>query len=397
MVPIDQLVENPKNANIHSEEQIQRLAKIIDFQGFRVPLTVSNRSGFVMAGHGRIEAAKVLGMAELPVIFQDFDNEAQEYAYLVSDNEIARWAKLDVDKFGLDIQDFEIDIELLGIEDYEAVEIEVLEPQCDEDDVPELKEDPVTKRGDVWLLGDHRLLCGDSTMIDDVEKLMNGEKADMVFTDPPYGMNLDADYSTMPEATSGTKPKKWDNIKGDHDDFSSELINTIFANFDYCEDIFICGADYFCEVFPDKNTGSWIVWDKRVTENFDRMIGSAFELIWSKKKRKREIARINNTLYSGETDAKNKVHPTQKPLKLYDWIFERASGHKFVADLFLGSGSTLIACEKTNRKCYGMELDPMYVDVIINRWQNYTGKKAVLESNNKTYEELKNGKEKKQS
>ena len=284
MVPIDQLVENPKNANIHSEEQIQRLAKIIDFQGFRVPLTVSNRSGFVMAGHGRIEAAKRLGMAELPVIFQDFDNEAQEYAYLVSDNEIARWAKLDVDKFGLDIQDFEIDIELLGIEDYEAVEIEVLEPQCDEDDVPELKEDPVTKRGDVWLLGDHRLLCGDSTMIDDVEKLMNGEKADMVFTDPPYGMNLDADYSTMPEATSGTKPKKWDNIKGDHDDFSSELINTIFANFDYCEDIFICGADYFCEVFPDKNTGSWIVWDKRVTENFDRMIGSAFELIWSKKK-----------------------------------------------------------------------------------------------------------------
>ncbi len=190
MVPIDQLVENPKNANIHSEEQIQRLAKIIDFQGFRVPLTVSNRSGFVMAGHGRIEAAKRLGMAELPVIFQDFDNEAQEYAYLVSDNEIARWAKLDVDKFGLDIQDFEIDIELLGIENYEPLEVEALEPQCDEDDVPELKEDPVTKRGDVWLLGDHRLLCGDSTMIDDVEKLMDGEKADMVFTDPPYNQHM---------------------------------------------------------------------------------------------------------------------------------------------------------------------------------------------------------------
>ena len=393
LVSVNSLIPHPKNMHNHPDEQIERLCKIIEYQGFRTPVTVQRGTNLIVCGHGRLMAAKKLGYSEVPVTYQEFESEEQLYAHMVADNAIGKdtWATLDLSQINSEIENLgpDLNIDLLGIKDFVIEPAEKFEAQSDEDEVPEVK-DPITKRGDVWILGEHRVMCGDSTMIDDVEKLMNGEKADMVFTDPPYGMKLDADYSKMPTSPSGAKPIKHRNIKGDHEDFSSDLINTIFACFDYCEDIFICGADYFCEVFPDKNDGSWIVWDKRVTENFDKMIGSAFELIWSKKKRKREIARINNTLYSGEADAKNKVHPTQKPLKLYDWIFERATAHKFVADLYLGSGSTLIACEKTNRKCYGMELDEHYCDVIINRWQNYTGKEAVLESNGKKYNDLKN-------
>lgn len=387
MVDINSIIPNPKNANRHSIEQIKRLEKLIEYQGFRNPLIVSKRTGFLIVGHGRLEAATNLGLTELPVIVQDFKDEAQEYAYLISDNEIARWAELDKHLVYEELKNLDLDdIELLGLEDFEIPDIDVLDPQTDEDEVPEV-ETPITVRGDVWLLGKHRLMCGDSTMIDDVEKLMNGEKADMVFTDPPYGMFLDTDYSKMP-STKKEGNKKYDAIEGDNEDFSEDLINTIFT-FDYCKDIFIWGADYFAELLPDKNSGSWVVWDKRVTENFDKMIGAAFELCWSKNKHKREIARFNNTLFSGESDAKNKVHPTQKPIKLVEWFFDKwCKDYKLCVDLYLGSGTTLIACESTNKICYGSELSEKYCDVIINRWQNYTGKQATLESTNQTYEEL---------
>ena len=128
------------------------------------------------------------------------------------------------------------------------------------------------------------------------------------------------------------------------------------------------GADYYADKLP--KGGSWYVWDKRVDEKFDRMIGSGFELAWSKMKHKREIARFNNTLFSGESEAKDKVHPTQKPTKMIAWFFERVKGNN-VIDLFLGSGSTLIACEQTDRTCYGMELDEKYLDVIRKRWAKY--------------------------
>mgnify|MGYP003473676611 FL=1 len=204
-------------------------------------------------------------------------------------------------------------------------------------------------------------------MIDQVEKLMNGEKADMVFTDPPYGMELDTDYSKMP-STKKEGNKNYDKIKGDNDDFSSELINTIFSCFNDCKEVFIWGADYFAELLPNKNKGSWMVWDKRVDENFDKMIGSAFELCWSKSKHQRKIARINNTLFSGEQDAKNKVHPTQKPIKLVTFFFDNwGKKNDLVADLYLGSGSTMVASNQLKRKCYGMELDPKYCDVIVRR------------------------------
>ena len=390
LVDIHKLVPHPQNPNKHPDNQIERLAKIIDYQGQRSPVVVCKETGFIVVGHGRTEAMKKLGWDKVAVNYQTFKDEAQRYAHMTADNAIAEWAALDLAQINADMLDLgpELDLELLGIEDFVLEPIEKLDPGLvDEDDVPEVN-DPITKRGDVWLLGDHRVMCGDSTMIDDVEKLMNGEKADMVFTDPPYGMHLDTDYSKMP-STKLEGNKKYNKIAGDNDDFNDDLINTIFL-FNYVKEMFIFGSDYFAELLLNKNNGSWIVWDKRVTENFDKMIGSAFELCWSKNKHKREIARFNNTLFSGEAEAREKVHPTQKPTKLIEWFFEKwCKDLNKCVDLYLGSGSTLIACQKTNRKCFGMELDEHYCDVIVNRWQNYTGKKAVLESNGKTYDELK--------
>ncbi len=219
-------------------------------------------------------------------------------------------------------------------------------------------------------------MCGDSTDTEFIDKLMNGDKADMVFTDPPYGMNLDTDFSDMPSAP-GTTSKKYKSITGDNKDYDpSHVLNS----FDYCEELFLWGADYYAERIQNKNEGSWIVWDKRKEGGTDKLFGSSFELCWSKTKHKRDIARIMWAGYfgMGADDTKKRIHPTQKPAILAEWFFEKWGVNKtLIVDLFLGSGSTLIACEKTERKCYGMEIDPHYCSVVIERWQNYTGKKAV--------------------
>ena len=396
MVSVSELTPHPKNMNSHPEDQINRLCKLIEYQGFRNPLVVQKGTNLIVAGHGRLEAAKKLGIVEVPVTYQEFESEAQLYAYMVSDNAIASWSDLDISAIDLEVKDLDLDIDLLGIKDFELTDIEELDPQTDEDEVPEVKEEPITKRGDVWLLGNHRVMCGDSTMIDDVEKLMNGEKADMVFTDPPYGMFLDTNYDKMFSNDKNHKKTgdRFEVVKGDHADFDPDFINNIFGLFGYCKEMFLWGADYYSEHLVDKNRGSWVCWDKRCTENMDKVMGNTFELCWSKAKHKRVVARVMWSGHHGmaKDDTKKRVHPTQKPVELIEWFFKQYPIDDAVktVDLFLGSGSTLIACEKTNRKCYGMELDEHYCDVIINRWQNYTGKKATLESNDKTYDELKN-------
>ena len=259
---------------------------------------------------------------------------------------------------------------------------EFFEPEeglTDDDEIPEDVE-ARCKLGDLWQLGDHRLMCGDSTQTNDIDNLMNGEKADMVFTDPPYGMHLNADYSSMDSRFKGsTGGNKYKRVKGDNEDFISDLITTPLEYFSYCDELFFWGADYYAELLPERNAGSWIVWDKRLEESSDKMYGSTFELCWSKARHKRLIARIKWAGIFGmeNEDSKKRLHPTQKPITLVEWFF----GHwikekKNIVDLFLGSGSTLIACEKLKRKCFGMELDPHYCDVIIQRWEDFTGKKA---------------------
>ena len=257
-------------------------------------------------------------------------------------------------------------------------EIEEEKKEVVEDEVPEEVETRC-KLGDIWQLGSHRLMCGDSTKVDDVEKLMNGEKADMVFTDMPYGMNLDTDYSKMNGNEGAGKKYK----QGKVDNFTPEMVSNLFACFNYVKEMFLFGADYFAELLPNKNDGSWIVWDKRENEEtnatVDKRFGSMFELCWSKNKHKREIIRF---MWAGMMKQKDydekRYHPTQKPAKLVAKFIQKYGDKlNLIVDLFGGSGSTLIACEQLNRKCYTMELDEHYCDVIITRWENLTGKKAV--------------------
>jgi DNA modification methylase len=382
MVDVNNLRPYEKNRNSHSAEQIERLAKLLRYQGIRAPIVVARRTlskeaNTIAKGHGTLEAIKLNGWDKAPVVYQDFEDEDQLYAFVQSDNAIAAWSELDLSLINMDLPELgPFDIELLGLKDFVVEPADKYADQ-DADAIPE-KVDAITKPGDLWILGEHRLLCGDSTVKENVERLMAGEKADMVFTDPPYGMNLDTDYSKM--GGTGLKHAK---VIGDNADFKPELITSIF-NIE-SKETFIFGADYFAQLLPNRNEGSWVVWDKRSKGDdmvgiTDGQFGSDFELCWSKNKHKRELARVLRPTgyYAARTDDRA-CHPTQKPIALAEWFFERwGEETALVVDPYLGSGSTLIACEKTNRKCYGMEIDPHYCDVIVKRFETFSGKKVEL-------------------
>jgi len=239
------------------------------------------------------------------------------------------------------------------------------------DEAEELRATWNVEPGQVWILGNHRLVCGDSSDPQILGIALDGNQPNIIITDPPYGMNLDTDYSKLPS----TKPegnKTYDSIIGDDRPFNYD--DVILR----CDEEFWFGADYYCKTLP--NDGSWLVWDKRVEEKFDAMIGSAFELIWSKNKHKREIIRHNNTLFSGEAEAKNKLHPTQKPTKVIEWIINKYSIRgNLIADLYSGTGTSIIACENLDRKCVAIEINPKYVAVTLERWLDATGIEPRLE------------------
>ena len=378
MVDPSDLIPNPKNNNRHPIEQVERLKKIIHRQGFRVPIEVSNRSGFIVCGHLRHEIAMQLKMDKVPVIYQDFESEAIEYAHLTAENEIARWAELDKQAVYEDLKSIELDdIELLGIEDFEIPDVEVLDPQTDEDEVPEV-EHPITRRGDIWLLGNHRLMCGDSTMIDDVEKLMNGEKADMVFTDIPYSISQES--NGLRNIDFGDWDKGVENIW--QDCFYPDLADSFY---------YFCGDEQLSGILKlfkkHKLMTRNFVWHKTnpTPMNGDKLWQPSQELCaYGKKSGAIFNEKCKHSFWEGSPDS-DRVHPCQKPVALIDKCI-LASSNNSVIDFFGGSGSTLISSEKNNRKAFLMELDEKYCDVIINRWQNYTGKKAILESTGEDYE-----------
>ena len=397
------LIPYARNSRTHSDEQITQIAASIKEFGFLNPVIVDGENG-IIAGHGRVMAAKKLGMTELPVVEASHLTDAQRRAYIIADNKLALNAGWDDEMLRVEFAELEeagFDLDLTGfsLDEIGALQIEEIPPGLtDEDAVPETPVTPVTAEGDVWLLGRHRLMCGDSTSIDAVEKLMDGQKADMVFTDPPYGMFLDTDYSSMQgkggKGLAGKSGNKYDAVIGDNNDFSPDLISSVFASFSYCKEIFMWGADYYAEHLSDKNDGSWVVWDKRGDESADKMFGSTFELCWSKAKHKRMMARVKwaGVFGTEKEHDKKRCHPTQKPVALITWFFDYFSliDKVIVADMFGGSGSTLLASEKAGKNCRMMELDPKYCDVIIKRWQDFTGKQATLEATGETFEELTN-------
>lgn len=385
MIKLSTLKPNPKNPRKISKENLQKLCKSIkDFERMlELRPIIIDENNIVLGGNQRLTALLKLGYKEIPenwVKKTKSLTKEEKRRFIISDNiEYGEWDEdiLKSDDWNdFELKDFnlDIDLEMNWGDDEDEVE---------EDECPALKKESIVKMGDIWLLGKHRLKCGDSTIVSSIDDLMNKEKADVVFSDPPYGMFLDADYSSMKKIGKGNKYK---NVKGDHNDFSYELINTVFSNFDYCKEIFLWGADYYSEVIPDRNKGSWIVWDKMqngegVNDDYDKMFGSNFELCWSKTRHKRALARV---LWKGifglndkTEDSKKRVHPTQKPIKLCNWFLEKFSKKEnIIVDLFGGSGSTLIACEQLNRRCYMMELDELYCQVIIDRYINFKQNKG---------------------
>ncbi len=371
-----ELKQHPKNRNKHSEDQIDRLIKILEYQGWRYPIKVSERSGFITSGHGRLMAAIKMNLSEVPVSLQDYDSDEQEYADVQSDNAIALWSELDLSGINLDLGELgpDFDIDLLGIKNFT---LDVSEKgQCDEDEVPEVVE-PITRLGDRYALGDHRLLCGDSTDILQVERLMDGEKADMVCADPPYGhlkiFNKDGQVGgDNKKGRVAGSPKKYHIYKNEGTFKIRPLLDSLKK---HSEKLIIWGGNYFADELPI--TTGWLCWDK----SFDKGTSwfSDFELAWTNLG---IPARIFKHTWQGmvrEGEKIERVHPTQKPIELYAWILNSWTKQEdSILEPFGGSGSTLIACEKTNRKCFMMELDPHYCDVIVSRWEKYTGKKAEL-------------------
>lgn len=225
---------------------------------------------------------------------------------------------------------------------------------------------------------------------------MDGAKANMVYTDPPYGMGLNTDWSGAKSklkfyTEKGCKGQgnTYEKVKGDNEDFDPALVSAIFASFDYCKEIFIWGADYYPELLKGYKQGNFIVWDKRSNDDTledyvkqsDKMYGSQFEICWSKTKHRKEIARVKWAgIFGTETEFdKSRCHPTQKPTRLAQWFLQKYSEvGDAIADIYGGSGSTLLACESLGRRCFMCELDEHYCDVILQRWENFTDEKAVL-------------------
>jgi DNA modification methylase len=370
-----------------NDHAVDKVAAAIREFGFRVPICAKS-DGTVVDGHLRLKAAKKLGLTEVPVILADDMSEAQIKAFRLSVNKVAELADWDNDLLALEfdeLREMGFDLTLTG---FEPDEIGALFPEqgteglTDEDAVPEVPEQPVTVEGDVWLLGRHRLMCGDSTSIDAVERLMDGRKADMVFTDPPYGIAYSSSKFDGNKAGVTNKRNKAEMIIGDGDNFDPSFLVQMFKG---AKEMFVWGYQYY----PDKlGRGGIIVWNKKRETEAANPHGD-FELCWSRRERNK-MCWLQWGGFKNKEKGEDRLHTTQKPVALALWFFENwGNGLVCVVDLFGGSGSTLIACEKTARDCRMMELDPKYCDVIIKRWQDFTGQQATLEATGQTYDELK--------
>lgn len=399
LVPISQLKSlfHPKNPNKHSDAQIDRLARILGYQGARYPAKVSKLSQKITSGHGRILAAEKAGWDSYPVNYQEYENEEQEYADLVADNAIAAWAELDLAGINSEIPELgpDFDIDLLGIKDFVLELAERLQPGCDEDEVPDHVE-PKTKMGDLYQLGVHRLLCGDSTQLHEVEKLMNGEKADLFLTDPPYGVS----YTEKNEYLNSLGkpmacPKAIENDSKSPQEMNefwfTVLSNAHIALAEKCS-YYICspqGGDLMMMMmmsiiragFQLKHMLVWVK-NNHVLGRCDYHYRHEPILFGWKENGTHEFygnGKFKTSVWEIDKPLRNDLHPTMKPVDLLEEAILNSSANRGnVLDLFGGSGSTLIACEKTNRRCFMMEIDPHYCDVIVARWEKYTGKKAEL-------------------
>ena len=385
---VDSLIPYVKNSRTHSPDQVAQIAASIKEFGWTNPILVDGDNG-IIAGHGRLMAARKLGHKEVPTIELKDLTETQKKAYIIADNRLALNAGWDNEMLTIELNDLLADgfaLDILGFDPKEIaalLEPEVLEGLTDEDAVPDVPEEPKTRLGDIYQLGNHRLMCGDSTSIDAVDELMDGQKADMVFTDPPYGVDYDGGHATDKRRT-----------KLENDDktlmYAGALPIAYMASKDGAA-LYLWFADRFAKdvlIALDEcnfQVRTWIIWNKNLAQF--GAIGAQYKTkhepcIYAFKRGKAPFWNGPNnevTVWDVKRHSKNEFHPTQKPVELPVRAMENSSkGGDTVLDLFGGSGSTLIACEKINRHARLMELDPKYCDVIVKRWENFTGKKATL-------------------
>ena len=384
MAAVKDLIPYARNTRTHTDQQVNQIVASIKEFGFTNPVLIDEEN-MIIAGHGRVMAANKLKLKKIPTVSLTHLTEAQKRAYTIADNRLALNAGWDEDMLRIELQDLDsldFDIGLLG---FDEMEIDSLlsglnDGLTDEDAVPDLPEEPTAKLGDLWLLGEHRLLCGDSTSIDAVDKLMDGNKADMVFTDPPYGVSFNG------------RSGKFDVIKNDNlrDSEFVDFIDGFLSTLEVVNSntYYICCNWAFYGVLQLKlKPKACIVWAKNVF-GLGRGYRHQHEFILFDGLIDPSITNESD-LWNIAKDIHYK-HPTQKPVELSFRAIKNSSKEKnIVLDLFLGSGSTLIAAEKTNRKCYGMELDPKYCDVIVERWEDFTGKKAELSDGCEKREESK--------
>lgn len=396
---ITDLTPYARNSRTHSDEQVSQIAASINEWGFTNPVLIDPK-GEIIAGHGRVLAAQRLGLEEVPTITAQGWTDAQKKAYVIADNKLALNAGWDDEMLKIefsDLKDLDFDTTLTG---FSMDELNDLFPEpetvglTDEDEVPEAPEQPVTVEGDVWLLGRHRLMCGDSTSIDAVQELLSGDVIDCVLTDPPYNQETDGGF----KHDVGAALKKQSNDIGFMCDFEPEtFLPVVTASFPSGK----MNATIFCnkDLVPD-----YLSWARDAKYSFNILIwkkpnaiplGGSYmpDIEYCLVFRKSGIfnGAIPDVSYSKVLTygRERGLHPTMKPVEMLKnqiRIVSNAGG--VVLDYFGGSGSTLIASEQTGRDCRMMELDPKYCDVIIKRWQDYTGEKATLEATGQTYEKL---------
>lgn len=418
--PVEAIAPYARNSRTHSDIQVAQIAASIAEFGFTNPVLI-DADGGIIAGYGRVLAAKSLGLADVPVLVLDHLTETQRRAYVIADNKLALNAGWDDDVLRAEIEALgDFDLDLLGFDDDELAAI--LNPpsisEADPDEEVEPPEVPVTQAGDVWLMGGHRVMCGDSLNIEQVRALLNGATPDLANCDPPYGISVvkgstvggakpfgkvggvtapfggwkDGDRKKGaarlgrvhgPAKNAIIKPGTYAPIIGDDTTDTAVAAYHLIAEIGV-KAIALWGGNYFADKLPPSRC--WLVWDKENTGTF-----ADAELAWTNQDKVVKLLRHQwSGLIKASERGERRVHPTQKPVALAEWVHETlAPKARSVLDLFLGSGSVLIAAERKGIACFGMEMSPDYVDVAAVRWENFTGRAAMLEATGQSFSEVR--------
>ena len=397
---LQRLIPYAKNARTHDDTQVSQIAGSIAEFGFVNPILVGD-DDVIIAGHGRLMAAQQLGLDTVPVIVLHHLTESQRRALVIADNKIAENAgwndellKLELEELG----DLGFDLDVIGFSDEELDELLGADEQpgeTDEDEIPEVEDEPVSRQGDVWIMGDHRLLCGDSTSKQNLDKLMSGELADMAFTDPPY--NVDYGNNAKDKMRGKDRRIMNDNLGDDFYQFLKDaLANLLSVTKGACYIAMSSSElDTLQKAFRDAG-GKWstfIVWAKNTFTLGRSDYQRQYEpILYGWREGNDHFwcgARDQGDVWFFNKPVKNDLHPTMKPVELVERALRNSSKSRdIVIDLFGGSGSTLIACEKTGRAARLIELDPKFVDVIVRRWQDYSGEQAIRESDELSFNEV---------